>query len=94
MKSVVIELGDDEYEVEVEHFQAPGPYRWNEPPEPGELTLHDRVRCTDPHGGKIASISMEQFLKLYAEYHGIEQRAAQSMLDDVIFEHIMEGLED
>ena len=108
--SLEIELGDDLYEVEVASFtdskfsRRGHPDTWFE--DPGELELGDVVKVwgldfqvTGPGSGNgvpavIDRISMDDFLKLYAEYEAIPLEKSRSHLEDRCWEMVQRQLED
>lgn len=103
--TVEIEIGDDTYEVEARTFSLPGKYRWNEPPESGELELDGTVLVV--HGSDLPyserhreRITMDAFLRIYAEHHDIQgpnlERFATAALrlDDEVYEVLRQRAED
>jgi hypothetical protein len=94
MTHIEIEIGDDCYEVEVEDFQPPGRLRWNEPPEPGEISITRNVKLFISHG-KYVTTAWDIFIRLWAEQCGTDDLVqAERRLEDVAFEMLMQRLED
>lgn len=96
---VQIEVGEVLYTITVDHFSPPGPYRWNEPPETGELDLSDEVQEEyeeDPfhHISRVNTVSLGDMCKAYAEYHLISVDAAREKIISICFERMLERMED
>ena len=97
--SVEIEIGDDLYEIEVSHFEPPVHYRWNEPPEGGEIDLGPRVviHIPDPRGSTVRiTCSMEYgaFLKIWEAHLRLDPDTCRRKLEDKCFMLMMQQLED
>ena len=97
--TVEFEIGDDTYEVEASEFSPPGPYRWNEPPDGGEITLDDTVLLVHGSTGPYSErpkerIPMEKFLQVYAEERGILPEKALPELEDRVFEILCQRYDD
>jgi hypothetical protein len=105
-RSVSIELGDTEYEIEVNYWQAPRKAEGWDPGDGGEIELDSMVSvwglvekevgpgAFNAVPGVVGQLSLDEFIKLYAEHHGIDDpKKASQMLDDEAFENVYNQLE-
>ncbi len=96
MNAVEFELRNGfTYEVGISHYQSAGRFRWNEPPEAGEIELKPTVKVSD-EGGFIAahSISIDEFIELYSIDEGIDLKEARSKLEDRCYDDVCQQHEE
>ncbi len=97
MRSVSIEIGDHEYEIEVKSFHLPTESRGWEPGDGGEIELADPVTIWDQTEQKSfvsGVISMRNFLNIYADNEGLKLDRAEEKLQEYCLESIAEQLSD
>lgn len=104
--TVEFEIGDDTYEVEAASYSPPGRYRWNEPPEGGEIELDEVVILV--HGSDLPyserhreRVPMNKFLMIYADFEDIRRPTEQETMDvarnrleDKVYEVLTQRRED
>lgn len=106
MKSVSIEIGDLEYELEVTHYEAgSAPSGW----DPGagfEVELDDTVKVwgldfkvTGPGSGNmvpavIDKITLKEFTALYADYNSMTVDKAEQKLLEEVYEDVTQQYAD
>ena len=93
MSTVTFSLPGGEAEFEISHFQQAGPFRWNEPPEPGEITLQEVGSWTNDDG-VTAPISISQLAVVYSVYYKIDMVAAGRRIEDEAYEQVCQQLQD
>ncbi len=106
MKSVSIEIGDLEYEVECTHYQAgSAPSGWD-PGEGWEVEVDDVVKVwgldfkvTGPGSGNmvpkvIDKITLKDFLVIYADYNSVPLDKAEDKLLEEVYENVTGQYED
>jgi hypothetical protein len=83
------------YELEIMHFQSAGKFRWNEPPEMGEIDLEKTVRVSD-HGGFIADheISLDEFVEIFAVDNDLSSKEARSKIEDLAYDDVVSQIEE
>lgn len=107
MKSVSIELGDDEYELEVDSFDMPEKATRDYPGSGASADIADVVRVrglefrpTGSGSGNAVSavidkISYNEFIDRYMEYHDITNRSsAEQQVHDDVCDDVMRQYED
>lgn len=88
MRSVTIEVDDQEYELEVTHFSPCRQTSPGAPPETGEITLDDVVLYTTEQGNRCG-MPLEEFHVLWESKGGSIYE-----LERFCFDEMMEQLED
>lgn len=98
-ETLEIEVNGVSWELEVE-FEPPGPYRWNEPPETGELSLPARIKMFGPE--QVFEVPLTDLLDhIIVErgpgvwsMDGSERTKAEEWLEDRCFQMCMERMEE
>jgi hypothetical protein len=106
MKSVCIEIGDLEYELEVTHYEAgSAPSGWD-PGAGWEVELDDTVKVwgldfkvTGPGSGNavpavIDKIHLKTFIKIYADYNSLPLDKAEQKLLEEVYENVTQQYAD
>lgn len=104
-RTVEIELGDFEYDIEVTYFD-PGqePKGWD-PGAGAEIELGEKVDVwmydEQGHGKKVKSITLDEFLEIYIVAEGIRKMtdeatraAARAQLEEYCIDDVIGQLED
>lgn len=103
-KSVSIEIGDDEYEVEVESVDfGQAPSGWD-PGASAEIELADVVKVWGmvessraPYGpipGVTKRITLKEFIKIFADHEDTDISKAERLLEERCLESVAEQMED
>jgi hypothetical protein len=93
--NVEFELNGFTYEIGISHFQSHGKFKWNEPPETGEISLEEVVKVKD--GLKFVcehTISLNEFVELYSVDEGIDLKEARSKLEDYCYDDVCQQHEE
>jgi hypothetical protein len=91
--TVTFSLPDGDAEFEVEHYQSAGPYRWNEPPEPGEIVLKSPGTWTHIDSEQAATLPIEGLVRMYMFHYGIDEATAVRRIEDEAFEDVTDQWE-
>jgi hypothetical protein len=83
--------GDADFEVL--HFQPAGRFRWNEPPEPGEITLANEGIWTSDDGGQLP-VTMEEMVRIYMLAFGLCEADAASKIEDEAYDDVLRQWEE
>jgi hypothetical protein len=95
MYTVEIDTGnsDFEYEVECINYYAGSPQTWDHPGDGWELDLRDNVKVKGFRGAR-STITLEEFIEFYAEYHGLPLDRAEQKLREEVYEKVTQQLAD
>jgi hypothetical protein len=97
MKSVCIEIGDLEYELEVTHYEpSVSPSGWD-PGAGGEVEVADTVKLWDTREGKAfvrEKVTLKEFLVVYADYNSLPIDKAEQKLMDEVYEDVTQQYAD
>ena len=83
-----------EAEFEVSHFQQASRFRWNEPPEPGEITLKSSGIWTSDDGELHDVISIEQLALVYTVAYKIGLPEAARRIEDEAYDQVCQQFAD
>ena len=98
MREVDIEIGDLEYELGVTHFYPGREPRGWDPGAGAEVELDKKVVVWEyddrGFGKKRGTVSLEEFLDVYAEYREVPRSEALRVLEDYCIEYLIERMKE